>query len=106
MIIEIITIIISILIIGIIYIARIKSVNGKTFLFSEKFLQKTDEKIFDFVKFIFKLYSLLFHNISTFVGQIPHKIIHTIHGLSHAVAQKSSVWVEKITHKSSKHKEK
>jgi hypothetical protein len=36
------------------------------------------------------------------VSKIPHKVINTIHKVSHAVAAKSSEWVEKITHKTTK----
>ena len=97
--IELISIIVSLSILVLIYGARIKSSRGKTILFSEKFLQNTDEKIFEFVKFVFKLYSLLFTNISAFLSKIPHKIIHNIHVVSHTIAQKSSIWIEKITHK-------
>ncbi len=97
--IEIIAILLSGTVLFLVYFARIKNDNKKTFLFSEKFLNKADEKIFDFVKFVFKLYSLLFTNLAGFISKIPHKIIHYIHQISHMVAQKSSAWVEKITHK-------
>jgi hypothetical protein len=99
---EIITIIVSSLIVGSIYIARIKSKNGKTFLFSENFLQTTDEKIFEFVKFVFKLYALLFANISVFISKIPHQVVNYVHKTSHYVAQKSKLWIDKIAHKTKK----
>lgn len=102
MILEIITILFSATILFLVYFARIKSSHSKTFLFSETFLNRADEKIFDFIKFVFKLYSLLFSNISTFVSRIPHKIVHSIHKVSHTAALKSSQWVDKITHKPSK----
>jgi hypothetical protein len=102
MIIEIVTISVSAGIIFLIYFARIKSGRSKTFLFSESFLHKTDEKIFDIVKFVFKMYSLLFSNISVFISKIPHKVVNSIHKISHFLAQKSSEWVDKITHKNSK----
>ena len=98
MILEIITIVLSALMIFVVYAARIKSTEDKSVLFSEKFLHKADDKIFEFVKFVFKLYSLLTHNISTFIVHVPHKIIHGIHVVSHAIAQKSNKWVEKIKH--------
>lgn len=97
---EIITIILSSLVIGSIYIARIKSKNGKTFLFSENFLQKKDESIFEFVKFVFKLYALLFANISVFLSKIPHQVANHVHKVSDYVAQKSKLWIDKISHKS------
>ena len=102
MITELITIIVSLLVLVLIYFSRIKSEGSKTFLFSEKFLHKADEKIFDFVKFVFKLYSLLFGNISIFISKTPHMIMNMIHKISHAVAQKSSEWIEKVTHKNNK----
>lgn len=102
MILEILAISTPTIIIFLVYFARIKSGEGKTFLFSQRFLHKADEKIFDFVKFVFKLYSLLFSNISTFVSKIPHKIVHNIHKISHSIAQKSSNWIDKITHKTTK----
>ncbi len=95
-------IIISFLVLFLIHFARIKSVEGKTFLFSTNFLNKADEIIFDLVKFVFKLYELLFHNISVFIEKIPHKVIKMIHKVSHFIAGKSSVWIEKITYKSPK----
>ncbi len=102
MILEIITITITSLLILVIYTARIKTDTGKTFLFSESFLQKADERIFDFVKFIFKLYSLLIHNVSTFISHIPHKIVNIIHKIAHNIAVKSSEWIDKVTHKNIK----
>lgn len=102
MILEITSIILSLLILFLIYFARIKSPEGKTFLFSNSFLNKADEMVFDFIKFVFKLYSLLFMNISIFISKIPHKVAHNIHKVSHLVAQKSSNWIDKITHKSIK----
>ncbi|MEY4440989.1 MAG: hypothetical protein RLY49_615 [Candidatus Parcubacteria bacterium] len=95
---ELITILLSLLILISVYFSRIKSRNGETILFSENFLHKADENIFEFVKFVFKLYSLLFHNISTFLSKIPHKVAHNVHAVSHKVAQKSSNWIDKITH--------
>ncbi len=102
MILEISIIIVSSLVIGVVYASRIKSTSGNSILFSKKFLHKADENIFEFVKFVFKLYSLLTHNISTFMAHVPHKIIHSIHTVSHTIAQKSSTWVEKIKHTSRK----
>ena len=102
MLLEIITIIFSLTVLILVYFARVKSTSGGTFLFSNSFLNKADEIIFDFIKFIFKLYSLLFHNISTFIAHIPHKVIHSIHKVAHMIAQKTNLWVDKITHKSSK----
>jgi hypothetical protein len=102
MILEITTIILSAVILFLVYFARIKSGNSKTFLFSEKFLQKADESIFEFVKFVFKLYSLLFQNVATFASKVPHKVIHSIHFISHKIAQKSSEWIDKVTHSGKK----
>lgn len=102
MILEITTIILSTTILFLVYFARIKSNNSKTFLFSESFLNKADEKIFDFIKFVFKMYSLLEQNVTTFVSKIPHKVINIIHKISHSIAAKSNEWVEKITHKTTK----
>jgi hypothetical protein len=99
---ELIIILVSSLILVLVYFSRIKSKQGGTILLSENFLHKADEKIFEFVKFVFKLYSLLFSNISTFLSKIPHKVIHSIHIISHKVAQKSSAWIDKITHKTQK----
>lgn len=98
MILELITILITSLILFSVYFARIKSKKGGTMLFSDSFLQKADETIFEFVKFVFKLYSLLFTNISMFLSKIPHKIANHIHKISHTIAQKSSEWIDKIAH--------
>jgi hypothetical protein len=99
---EIIAIGVSILVLFLVYFARVKSPAGKTFLFSERFLNKADEIIFDLIKFVYKMHELLFHNISVFLGHIPHKIMNIIHKISHAIAKYSSDWIEKITHKHSK----
>lgn len=99
---EILIITISFLVLFSVYFARLKSPTGRTFLFSESFLNKADEALFNFVKFVFKLYSLLFQNISTFIGRIPHKIVHSIYKTSHTITNKSSQWVDKITHKTKK----
>jgi hypothetical protein len=99
---EIITIIVSSLIVGIVYIARIKPANGKTILFSEHFLHKADEHIFEFVKFVFKLYALLVANISAFISKIPHQIANHVHNTSHYIAQKSKTWIDAIAHKTKK----
>jgi hypothetical protein len=102
MILEIITIIVASLIVGTIYIARIKSSGQKTALFSENFLQKADEKIFEFVKFVFKLYALLFANISAFISKIPHQAVNYLHKISDYIAQKSKSWIDAIAHKTKK----
>lgn len=102
MILEILAISVSAIIIFLVYFARIKSNGTKTFLFSESFLNRADEKLFDFIKFVFKMYSLLEQNLATFVSKIPHKIVNIIHRASHAIALKSNEWVEKITHKTTK----
>ncbi len=99
---EILTISISAAILFLVYFAGIKSPHGKTFLFSENFLNKADEILFGFVKFMYKLNSLLFHNISTFIARIPHKIVNVIHVISHATAKYTSDWIEKVTHKNNK----
>lgn len=102
MIIELITISVSSIILFLIYFARLKSTNGDTFLFSERFLNRADEAIFGFIKFIYKMNALLFHNISGFVAHIPHRTIHVIHGISHSITEYTSNLVEKITHKNTK----
>lgn len=102
MIVEITLIIVSSSILFLVYFSRVKNNGLKTFLFSENFLNSADEKIFDFVKFVFKMYSLLEQNVTTFVSKIPHKVAHTIHEASHSLAVKSSKWVDKITHKTTK----
>lgn len=102
MILEITTIIISLTILFLVYFARIKSINGGTFLFSKSFLNRADEILFDFVKFIFKLYSLLFNNISVFISKIPHKVVHNVNQVSHIIHKKSSVWIDTLTHKARK----
>jgi len=99
---ETIAISISALVLFLVYFARLKSKTGRTFLFPESFLNKADEILFDVIKFVYKLHSLLLHNISTFFARIPHKVVHGIHHTSHIVAHKSTVWVEKITHKTHK----
>lgn len=101
MLVELIIIIICLAILFLVYGARIRS-KGNKGLFSENFIQKADEKIFEFIKFIFKLYSDSLKNITGFVSKIPHRIVQGIHFISHKIAQKSSEWIEKITHKHSK----
>jgi hypothetical protein len=98
MIIELSILIFSIVALFFIYFARLKSTTGKTFLFSENFLNRADEVIFSFIKFIYKLCALLYSNISGFLLHVPHKIIHSIHVTSDAITKQSSKWVERITH--------
>ncbi len=100
--IELIIILVSLLLLVTVYFSRIKSKEEGTLLFSENFLQKADEKIFDFIKFVFKMYSLLAQNLFSFVTKIPYKIVHLVHKFAHSIAAKSTVWVEKITHKNIK----
>ena len=102
MILEIITITVASLIVASVYMARIKSTTGKTILFSESFLQTMDEKIFEFIKFVFKLHELLFSNISVFISKIPHQVVNYVHDVSHFIAQKSKIWIDKIAHKTKK----
>jgi hypothetical protein len=98
MIIELSILIFSIFALFFIYFARLKSKTNGTFLFSDNFLNKADEVIFSFIKFVYKLYTLLLTNISGFLVHVPHKIIEAIHYISHAIAKYSSKWVERITH--------
>jgi hypothetical protein len=99
MMIELIIIGVSILTLIVIYTGRVTSPTGDTRLFSNPFLTKMDEGIFEFIKFFFKLYSLVMSNFTSFLKKIPHRAIHTIHAVSHSLAAKSSKWVDKITRK-------
>ncbi len=100
MMIELIIICVSVLAVATIYIGRVKTVGGNTKLFPTSFLMRTDEVIFDFIKFVFKLYALLVSNLNSFFGEVPHKFLQSIHKGSHSLATHSSQWVEKIKRKS------
>ena len=100
MMIELIIIGVSVLALLTIYIARAKTTNGNTRLFPNSFLMKTDEIIFDFIKFVFKLYALMASNLGSFFKEVPHKFLESIHKGSHALATQSSRWVDRIKGKS------
>ncbi len=96
MMIELIIICVSVLALAVIYLARVRTPDGNTRLFPSTFLIKTDEIIFDFIKFVFKLHSLMVSNISSFFKEVPHKILQNIHKGSNLLAMHSNRWVEKI----------
>lgn len=91
-------IVLSVSAIGLIllYVGRMRSPEGETFLFSSRFLMRADDVIFDFFKFVFKLYALVTSNIASFFKAMPHKVVDNIHKTSHNVAVKSKTWVEGI----------
>jgi predicted RND superfamily exporter protein len=93
---EIIIILISALVLFLLYFARYISKDNNTFLFSETFLVKADDVIFDTIKFLFKIYTLLINNISAFFKTIPHTIVHFAHKISNALAGYTHTLVEKF----------
>jgi len=100
MIVELIILSISLVALVLLYVGRMKSNNGQTFLFSNTFLSKTDENIFEVIKITFKGYAQISHSISVFIAKIPHAIAHTAHNISHRISQYTSKWVETIKNRS------
>jgi len=96
MFIESIILILSLLALILIYVSRVKSTTSGSFLFNEHFLVKTDEKIFEVVKFVFKKYTYFHKSVSNTLKKVPHAILHAVHKISHRISLISSHWVERI----------
>ncbi len=96
---ELIIILVALLLIVLVYYGRFGSKSSSSLFFSERFLMRTDDHIFHFMMFLYKLYELVMGNTKTFLKRIPHKIADAIHRFSNAVSAKSHFWIEKFTNK-------
>ncbi len=91
---ELIIIVASVAGLILLYWARWNRTDHSSLLFPHRFLHKMDEVLFDFIKFVFKLYALVVSNLKSFFKAMPHKVAHGIHRATHSAATKSKTWVD------------
>lgn len=96
---ELIIIFVSIVVIFGLYAGRMRA-SGHGGVFSNSFLSKTDEVIFEFIKFVFKLHALVVSNLGSFFREVPHRFVHGIHSILDALSAKTKQLLDRLKGKS------
>jgi len=99
MVMEFIILVLSLCALVLIYVGRMKTVDGGSFLFKVTFLIKMDEYIFECIKFVFKKYKKVYQAVVHTISEIPHAFLNLIHKISHKTTVKSSHWANTIKNK-------